>query len=55
MKDEKNVKMVAEVLTPQVFAPVAVIPSLASESPVLNKGPTPAILCIVESPVLLLH
>jgi hypothetical protein len=45
---------IEELLPPQVFAPVAVIPSPAPESPVLCRGPTPAVLCVVEPAVLLL-
>jgi len=46
---------VEELPPPQVFTPVAVIPSPAPESPVLRRGPTSTILCVVEPAVLLPH
>jgi hypothetical protein len=46
---------VEELPPPQVFNLVAVIPSPTPESPVLCRGPTPAILCIIEPAVLLPH
>jgi hypothetical protein len=44
-----------ELPPPQVFAPVAVVSSPAPESPVLCRGPTPAVLCKVEPAILLPH
>ena len=46
---------VEELPPPQVFAPVAVVPSPAPESPVLYRGPTPAIFPIVEPTILCPH
>jgi hypothetical protein len=46
---------VEELLPPQVFTPVAVILSPAPESPILRRGPTPAILHIVEPAILSPH
>jgi hypothetical protein len=46
---------VEELPPPQVFSPVVVIPSPAPESPVLHRGPTPAIFHIVEPAVLRPH
>jgi hypothetical protein len=46
---------VKELLPPQVFTPIAVIPSPVPESPILHQGPTPAIFPIVEPAVLLPH
>jgi hypothetical protein len=40
---------------PQVFTPVAIIPSPVPESPVLHRGPTPAVLPIVEPAILWPH
>jgi hypothetical protein len=40
---------------PQVFAQVTTIPSPAPESPVLHRGPTPAVLPTVEPAVLWPH
>jgi hypothetical protein len=39
----------------QVFTPVATIPSPASESPVLHRGPTPAVFPIIEPTILWPH
>jgi hypothetical protein len=47
--------LVEELLPPQVFTPVAVIPSPVPESPILHQGPAPAVLPIVEPAVLLPH
>jgi hypothetical protein len=46
---------VEELPPPQVFAPVAVIPSPAPESPVLRRGPTPTIFRFVKPTILLPH
>jgi hypothetical protein len=46
---------IKELLPPQVFAPVAIVPSPAPESPVLHRGPTPAVFPIVEPAVLRPH
>jgi hypothetical protein len=44
---------VEELLPPQVFAPVAVIPSPVPESPVLHQGPAPTVFPVVKPAVLL--
>jgi hypothetical protein len=46
---------VEELPPPQVFAPVATIPSPVPESPVLHQGPAPAVFSVVEPTVLLPH
>jgi hypothetical protein len=46
---------VEELLPPQVFSPVATIPSPAPESPVLHRGPTPALFPTIEPAILWPH
>jgi hypothetical protein len=46
---------IEELPPPQVFAPVAIVPSPAPESPVLHRGPTPAVFCVVEPAILSPH
>jgi hypothetical protein len=46
---------VEELPPPQVFAPIAVVPSPVPESPVLHQGPAPAVFPIVEPAILLPH
>jgi hypothetical protein len=46
---------VEELLPPQVFTPIAVVPSPVPESPILHQGPAPAVFPIIEPAVLLLH
>jgi hypothetical protein len=46
---------IKELPPPQVVAPVTIVPSPASESPVLCRGPTPTIFPLVEPTVLQPH
>jgi hypothetical protein len=46
---------VEELLPPQVFTPVTIVPSPVPESPVLHQGPTPAIFPTIEPAILLPH
>jgi len=46
---------VEELPPPQVFTPVAIIPSPAPQSPILHRGPTPTIHHVVGPTILLLH
>jgi hypothetical protein len=46
---------VEELPPPQVFALVAVIPSPAPETPVLHRGPTPAVFPTIEPAILWPH